>query len=434
MNIIQFKFKNFRSYREEMAVDFSAIESDYLVENLFGVQNIEEKTPRNLLKTIAVFGPNASGKSNIIWAFQAFRFFVLESRKFAVNDRLPYEPFGLDENSKNSDTIFNMTFFSEGITYEYVFSYNAMGFTYESLKCHVMHSTYIREIFTRDKDGNIQTDDELLFKTISSHASNNKILSNHLLLSESAIWEANTLQLPYMAISNIIVEPINGNINLKGNAMLVADQILKDNSSSITKQLSALISMSDVGIQSMRIIPHGEKDFILPDSMSEDVKKQIISQNRWEFRFGHKNRDNSITEFQIDKESTGTQHLFTLGAILLKVLQTGSVFAIDEMNLAMHPHLFRFLIQLFHDERSNPNNAQLIFTTHDTTIVSENEMRADQIWFTQKNEYGESELYSAQDFDDMKINVPFEKWYRAGRFGALPNPQKLFNLFSHGKE
>lgn len=413
-----------------MAIDFSALDSDYLAENFFCITNNVDKNPRNLLKTLAIFGPNASGKSNIIWAFQAFRYFITESRKFAVNDVLPYEPFGLDSSSKNSDTTFEITFFSDGITYQYGFSYNASGFTSEALVSIIPQTTNNHIIYQRNKDGEIKTEDSTLNKNLSTHIPNGKILSTHLLLSEAAIWEDNILQLSYIALSSLIVEPINGNINLKGNAMLAADMILKDNSSSITKQLEELIIMSDVGIKSMQIIHHGEKDFTLPDSLSEDVRRKIISQNRWEFRFGHKNRDNSIVEFQLDRESTGTQHLFTLGAIILQLLKYGGVLIIDEMNLAMHPQLFQSLIQLFQNGRSNPKNAQLIFTTHDTTIVSENIMRADQIWFTQKNEYGESELYSAQDFEDMKINVPFEKWYRAGRFGALPNSQKLFNLLS----
>lgn len=432
MNIIEFKFANFKSYKDEVVVDFTALESDYLAMNTFqyGVEN----TIGSLLKTIAILGPNASGKSNVIWALRAFRFFISESRKFAVDSRMQHDPFLLHTEQIDAPTTFYMKFVLRETIYSYQYSYDSTHFLSEQLVKYTSTEEQ-HTIFNRLDTGVVVSDNNVLGKFLNKHK-HTTVLPNHLVLSESAIWEPNMLQHIYAELSSIHAEVNYGLINLKGNASTIAEFILRDNSSVITKQLEKLLTISDIGINSMNIIRHGDQEFVLPNTLSEDVKKEIIERNRWEFRFGHKNRNNEVVEFQLDAESVGTQHLFTLGSIILNTLKEGGVLAIDEMNLAIHPQLFKMLIQLFHEPKSNPRNAQLIFTTHDTTIVSDNIMRADQIWFTEKNKYGESDLYSAQDFEDMQICVPFEKWYRAGRFGAVPNISNLLNLFdkAHEKE
>ena len=101
------------------------------------------------------------------------------------------------------------------------------------------------------------------------------------------------------------------------------------------------------------------------------------------------------------------------------------------MNVAMHPLLFRMLVRLFHSKKTNPYNAQLLFTTHDVSIIGDNLMRADQIWLAQKGEQGQSDLYSVQDFEDVSIVLPFDEWYRSGRFGALPNFKDIEQVFSN---
>ncbi len=430
MNIIEFKFANFKSYKDEVVVDFTALESDYLAMNTF--QYHAENTKGSLLKTIAILGPNASGKSNVIWALRAFCYFIGESRKFAVNYKMIHEPFLLNVEQVSIPTKFSMKFVQDDIVYLYEYSYDSTHFLSEQLIKYISTEKHYT-IFTRSDVGIVSSDDESfrIFLEKHKHAT---VLPNHLVLSEVAIWEPNILQNIYAELSAIHTEVNYGVINLKGNASVIAELILNDNSSVVTRQLEKLLTISDIGINSMNIIRHGDQDFVLPNTLSDDAKKEIIERNRWEFRFGHKNRGDEIVEFQLDAESVGTQHLFTLGSIILNTLKEGGVLAIDEMNLAIHPQLFKMLIQLFHEPKSNPRNAQLIFTTHDTTIVSDNMMRADQIWFTEKNKYGESDLYSAQDFEDMNICVPFEKWYRAGRFGAVPNISNLLNLFDNVHE
>ena len=145
-----------------------------------------------------------------------------------------------------------------------------------------------------------------------------------------------------------------------------------------------------------------------------------------EVRTNRKMYDNEeevgTTTFDLSDESEGTQRLYGLGGMILSLMDQGYTVLIDELNNSFHPLITEMLIKLFQDPNTNPENAQLIFTTHDTSILKPELFRRDQIWFTEKDKYGATSLYSLSEFDYDKVrpNVPFDKWYLSGRFGALP--------------
>ena len=131
--------------------------------------------------------------------------------------------------------------------------------------------------------------------------------------------------------------------------------------------------------------------------------------------------------------SAGTQKYFALAGPILEALANGTTLIIDELDAKLHPNLVHKIIEIFNSEKSNPNNAQLIFNTHDTNLLSCGVFRRDQIWFVEKNRYGSAQLYSLADFktDVVRKNDIFEKNYIAGRYGAIPylgDFDKLFNL------
>lgn len=420
MCIVKFRLQNFKSYRKEAEFSFEALDSDFNSENVFSV---ELKSGRNirLLKTAVVYGANASGKSNLIWGLKAISYFVTESRNFSPDKEIFSEPFALDEKSGKSDVSMTLDFIVSGEYYEYHVEYNSKRFTKEEL-------TLIEEdrkpVFCSEA-GNITIGEG--WKSPSLNMSNINILPNHLLLSELSLRPENQLQEIYRVFSTMVAEPVRETVNLKAKVDTVTTQFLKNDKSELSGSIRGIIKSADLGIAGVTIIEHGEDDFKFPDSMPKDLKGQIINNNRWEYRFTHRGRDGHTFPLQIEQESTGTQHAFTIGTLILSVLKTGGMIAYDEMGMALHPQLFKLFVQMFCNEAENSKNAQLLFTSHDTSIVADNLMRSDQIWFTQKNEYGESELYSAQDFEGMKIHIPFEEFYRRGRFGALPRVHKLSN-------
>ena len=223
---------------------------------------------------------------------------------------------------------------------------------------------------------------------------------------------------------------VENTIDLKFNSVDVAETILRHSESDLFKRLRRLIQIADIGIEDITMQKHSESEFKFPESIPDIIKQNFIEQNRWEFGMIHKasHLGDGKLKLPMEWESTGTKNLFGVGARVLDILEKGGVLAYDEINTAIHPALFKLIVSLFNSSKSNPNNAQLLFTTHDISIASDDNLRADQVWFAEKID-GASQLYSAQDFEDINISVPFDRWYRSGRFGALPKFGNIDYIF-----
>ena len=171
--------------------------------------------------------------------------------------------------------------------------------------------------------------------------------------------------------------------------------------------------------------------------MPEEIKKIFRRDNKYELFDVHKTRDGLLEGEEANfnffqKESNGTIRLYGLGALILLILNRGCILVIDEIDNSLHPKLCKFLIKLFHHPLTNPRNAQLIFASHETTLLDRELLRKDQIWFTEKNKYGETQLFSAQHFDQVKGDEPFDLWYMQGKFGGQPNIKEV--EFIYGDE
>jgi hypothetical protein len=150
----------------------------------------------------------------------------------------------------------------------------------------------------------------------------------------------------------------------------------------------------------------------------------------------HNDNEAGVVPFDLGEESTGTVKLYNLSAVIIQTLHNGDVLIIDELNSSLHPLLSQFIINLFQDAKSNPNKAQLIITTHDTTLLSQDLLRRDQIWLVEKDSYGATSLYSLSDFDyrEVRSSIPFDRWYLSGRFGALPVIGDFNRWFEYAKK
>lgn len=426
--IIEFKIKNFRSYKEETTFTFEALNDSFCNNNYASIE-LENKENIKLLKSAAIFGPNASGKSNIIWAFHDLAFLVQESRNFDARTPIPvYTPFVMDEKSRTEPTEFTLDFIANRTHYRYIIHYDQIVH---------LEALYIiendKELCVFIMDGETNPKNRSLsfgegFRSKSLDLSNMEMLANQLVLSGMGIKPDNGLLDVYKTIADIQAEPVGDSINLKTTNEEVAGKILKNSDSQLFNRLKKLIHIADMGIDDILMTEHNESEFKFPDSVSEDIKRKFIRENKWEFGMRHGN-----VVLGMMYESTGTKNLFGLGARILYTLEKGGILVYDEMNTAIHPALFKLLVSLFHNPISNPNNAQLLFTTHDASIAEAGMLRADQIWFAEKDAKGESELYSVQDFDDASINLPFENWYRSGRFGALPTFGNIEYIFEDEK-
>ena len=429
--VIEIKVKNYRSYRDEASLTFEALEEDFNSSNVAEL-DMEDGTTLRLLKSAVILGPNASGKSNIARAFLDLAFLAANSRNFDVNVGIPvYQPFALESLSRSQPTEMSITFVVERRRYLYTIIYNSQLFLSEELDeiANGQQSVVFNRKFNiNSKSYNFNIGDG--WRSTALDMSNMSLLPNQLLLSELGTREANGLQYVYAELQGIQAQMVDSALDFQASNISVAGNILKNENSELFLQLKKLLLMTDSNIQDVRMKEHDESEFRFPDSVSADVRNAFIAQNKWEFSFAHEGSEGLVL-FPISVESTGTKNLFSVATRVLNALSTGGILVYDEMNVAMHPMLFRMLVKLFHNEKTNPRHAQLLFTTHDVSIIGNSLMRADQIWLAQKNKKGQSELFSVQDFEDVSIVLPFDEWYKSGRFGAMPQFVDVEKIFSH---
>ena len=173
-----------------------------------------------------------------------------------------------------------------------------------------------------------------------------------------------------------------------------------------------LLKVADLGINGM----------VTQDDLKYDDIKLVHN--------AKESHDRINPEIQIQFESLGTNLLLILGISILKSLESGLPLFVDEIDSGFHTYLSNFILQLFTNPRINKKNAQLVFTTHDINLLDEDTIRRDQVWFASKNQYGESELYSLADFNGVREDTPFAKWYLANKFGAVPEISSFEEFFN----
>lgn len=397
--LIQFTVGNYLSFKEP--VTLSAIATDLnskfnkLDEN--NVFKINDKL--SLLKSAAVYGANASGKSNFLKAMAFMRWFVLNSSKETkVTDLIDVEEFRLSSETEGKPSFFEIVFILDGRIYRYGFEVDKRQVVSEWL----FHVTKINEsnmLFDRDsqyiemtnlfKEGNAiakQTKDTALF--LSVNAERNGTISTKILL-----WFEN-----------------------KFNLILLDEKLRVNNSkqSLSKKEIVKLIKELDLSIDEIKI----------GDNYPENVK--IIRKS-----FDGEEKVASEKIFDLAKnESAGTKKLFALAVPIINALKKGGVLGIDEFDVRLHPLIARAIINLFHSKESNPQNAQLIVMTYNTNLLSNEMFRRDQIWFLEKNRQSASDLYSLVEFK-IENDANLEKDYLKGRYGAIPFIKNLSKLFGN---
>lgn len=428
--IISFKIKNFKSYKDEAEFSFEALDSNFNSENVATIR-LEDGEKIRLLKSAVIFGGNASGKSNTIWALYVLSNLVAHSLKNDVNTPIyGYFPYVLDLVSRRQPTQISIDFIVDFKRYRYEITFNSI-IHHESLSIiRKGEKVNIFSVFIDEDDKKRHITINEGWESEKLDLSNEKLLPNQLLLSALGKREANGLQNVYSFLSTIQTKIVENTIDLKFNNVEVAETILKNSESDLFKRLSRLMQIADIGIEDVIMLKHQESEFKFPEYVPDILRQNFIEQNRWEFAMVHRipNTETGKVRLPMDWESTGTKNLFGVGARVLDVLEKGGVLVYDEINTAIHPMLFQLIVSLFNNNKSNPNKAQLLFTTHDISIASDRNLRADQIWFAEKID-GASQLYSAQDFEDINITVPFDNWYRSGRFGALPKFGSIDYIF-----
>ncbi|MEG4055707.1 MULTISPECIES: ATP-binding protein [unclassified Microcoleus] len=419
--LIEFSVSNFRSIKEEQTLSMIADSSTRKNDNTF--VPIEGNKLR-LLDSAAIYGANASGKSNILKALNTLIAYF-HTLNIDVDDNIPYyEPFELDKSWLSQPSIFKLSFIIEGIMYKYQLAFDSREVHHEQLDFYP-HKRQAN-LFIRTKNEVKRGDyfqDKRGFST--------KALTKYPYLSKVAREEHEQMQKIYEYLKTYACFAAN-DPHMRSSLVHHVNQLLQEDQK-LKRQLDKLIKIADTQIENIQFEEKNVK-FEFADEVPEGIKNFIISDNKYELFAVHKTFGDGVSEgvtnfkfFQ--KESIGTITLYGLGALILLILKRGHILAIDEIDNSLHPKLCKFLIKLFHHPLTNPRNAQLIFTSHETTLLDRELFRKDQIWFTEKNKYGETQLFSAQDFDKVKGDEPFDLWYMQGKFGGQPNIKEVEFIF-----
>lgn len=407
--------RNFRSIKDQITLDFSkSNRKKGDLSNYISISNTEIAT------TTVIYGANASGKSNLLRAFKALEYLVLNSAKFDSEDKLgPYEPFRLAKGFDKKSVSIELEFFIDQIRYIYLIIFGEKLIEQEKLLFFPLGKE--ATLFNRVKGKEIQFGEYFKGekKTIEKLT-----LPNQLFLSKAAENNAESALPVYQFFKNRIkVYPFLNQYNESGLERFYAKRLADEPESPFAKKLNALICALDTGINSISAKETDWNSVKFPDNMPDNVRKKIQEDFKYEIKTVHElfdgsNKSSGLIDFDIDEESTGTRSLLSIGGIIIDALEKGSVLVIDEFEKNLHPIITSYLIKLFNEKIFNPKNAQLIFATHDITQLNEDIFNRDQVWFTQKNEFGVTELIRCSDIKGLRLNTPLDKWYVAGRLGG----------------
>ena len=418
--LLNFAVTNYRSIKERQVFSMLAVDGLPHEESL-----IHSKDGISILPVALIFGANASGKSNILRAFGTMRQMVLNSVRLNPDDTLEeYDPFLLDEESRNNDTEFEVEFVVNaekyGVEqhYRYGFSFSDKLISEEWLYRREKNTKEI-ELFFR-KGVNIEVKGK---EFPEGKGKENTLNSNRLFLSLIA-------QLKGEKSKQIIEWFVESLFIYSSNLRAYKDRtnsLLKPNKGSEKYAQMALTFLSNIDVHITDL--HVKEEQI---SSSEDDTKTYIKMLlfrlkdlslRLESTHNRYAQGKIIGEesFSItDKESEGTQKVINLLGVIFPVLAEGSLLVIDELDAKLHPLLTRTIIQLFTNPKINEHGAQLVFSTHDTNQLHLDYVRRDEIWFTEKSPVEATKLYSHIEFKDFDPSMDITEQYVNGRYGAIP--------------
>ena len=404
--ILEFCATNFLSIKDEMKLSFVSTqlkESSAEPNDLYELSD----TGISLVRSAIIYGANASGKSNVLKAFAFYKRFITDSFKDSqAGEVIDVENFRLNATTIDEPTSLEATF-TDG---EYIYRY---GFEVDSQKVQ-MEWLYRRvckkrakevELFYREDDvTSVHPKSQLLQELVNKKM----VRSNALLLSTAAQFNETTAVSILRWLSDTQVLFCSEDEVLWQNAIKYLDD------EKLRERITAFARYADLGIENIT-----------------KIDNRIVSRHR---QYDDEGREVNNVAFSFSRnESEGTIKYFSLAYPIIDALDNGKRVVIDELDSRLHPLLVKRIIALFNDARTNPKGAQLLFTAHDTYLLSAGLFRRDQVWFTQKDNFGATELYSLAEYK-VRSTSPFERDYLLGKYGATPLIGDMESIFNPSKQ
>jgi AAA15 family ATPase/GTPase len=416
--LIRFRAANFRSLRDEQELSMVAALRGGR-RDLLQVEGLAV----DLLRVAGIYGPNAAGKSNVLDALLFMAEAVVGShRLWPPEGPIPREPFLLDRESRGEPSLFEVDLVVEGVNYQYGFVLDDERILEEWL--HAFPNGRRQVWFSRD----VTASEPFVFgKKLKG---NNRLLArltrpNCLFLSVAAGYNHEALFAVYRWFARELRSAAaQERVSWTAFQDLIHRRELKEEED----PLLDLLQRADLGVTGFEVRQQA------PGRSSDDEDGSIRSPDgsRWTFELTHQAGAATVA-LPLSKESRGTRAWLSLLGPILETLESGSLLCVDEIDASLHPHLAVEVIQIFQDPGVNPNGAQLLFNTHDTsllgTLLGEPVLHRDQVWFVEKDRAGASRLYPLTDFKPRKLEN-IERGYFHGRYGAIPflSPRSLLHV------
>ncbi len=404
--LIEFTVGNHLSFKDKKTLSLEASSIKEFEENTFKAGNY------TLLKSVIIYGANSSGKSNLIRSLNKMDMIVRTSAQMSSTDKFKIKPFLLNTETEIKPSFFEILILIDDVRYRY-------GFEVDE---NIVHSEWLFRcknkseslLFLRDKDRIEITKDFHEGKGIEE-----RTRENALFLSSVDQWNG-TISKKIMNWFNERVYVLWGLAHKSRRPVTInfdSDPVTK-------KNMVDFISQFNLGFNEFKVESEKEvENAVLTHHNKYDIHGHVVD-NHW---------------FELDKEeSSGTKKIFDLSGYIMGGLLSGNTTIIDELDAKLHPLLTMAIVRLFNSNKNNSRNAQLIFATHDTNLLTYGNFRRDQVYFTEKNQFEETDLYSLVEYKDESGVKPrndrsFEKDYIKGRYGAIPFIGDFSNLLSNGQ-
>jgi AAA15 family ATPase/GTPase len=430
--LLEFTVGNFLSFREKNTLSLYAT-----AVKEFSDTNVIDIDRYQLLKGAIIYGANSSGKSNLIRAMSTMRRLVLQSFEQSSTAELNITPFLLNTESEKMPSFFEVLFLMNGARYRYGFEVDNIAVKSEWLfeaKRQVEKPLFLREndgievmkAFPEGKDLEEKTRDNALFLAVVDQF-------NGKMAKAIMNWFSN-----FVTISGLSHERYTG----------ITFSLLENEETK--PALQTFFNDADLGFDAVKL---NKKEFDaarlpkdMPESIMQEISVKLQGQTMVDAitlhkKYDDKNKVVGTVEFDMDsQESAGTNKVFNMSGPVFDVLHDGGILVVDELDASLHPLLTLAITKLFNSQEHNPKNAQLIFATHDTNLLSYGNYRRDQIYFVEKDEYGASDLYSLVEYKEegatkaVRKDRSFEKDYIQGRYGAIPFIGNLSNIIREWQE
>ena len=397
--LLQFKVKNHKCFYDEAILDLVATQEKRHINETIDVNG------NKILPLIEINGANASGKTSLLEAMQFMFETITLSNKIDISKDLPTVPFAFSDKARKENSEYEISIALNDYEYRYGFSMNKNGFDEEWLykkKFSLNTKATQKIVFERIKEKiNFGSSFENHKKTWELFGENTGVNTNKLLiLSNVALKEENGLFRDiynYISkfcfkIDNILKQQVSINILTENNLLY--------------KKFQKIINEFDPCILGIEI------DELNDESGNKTYRVSGV----------HKNIDIKNKEILIPLhgESDGTIKIFNIMPTILKNLETGGLLCIEELDVKLHPLLFKKIVNMYKDKNINKHNAQLIYTSHSTFLFDSNILRRDQIYLVEKDLQGKSNLYSLSAFKNLRCDADYEQKYITGQFGAIP--------------